>query len=89
MGFKRTGKMAIFYAIVLDWDFGANNPTLDLIDSGKTSGQLKGTTDYDPSADCSRILRDKFQIDQQDNHPIRNSYTSNINPAHICRLSAV
>lgn len=81
--------MAGFYAIVLDWNFSGGGPLLDLIDSGARIATLRSKTSYNPDQDRTRVIRSAFTVTQLEPHGIQNSYTSNWNPAHICRLVAL
>jgi len=82
------GSVAAFFAIALDWNLASPGELLELIDSGASYDALRQVDAYDPAADCTRVLRDKFSIEVLDAVDIRNCHTGNSNPAHICGLTA-
>lgn len=80
--------MAGFYAIILDWHYESGGNTLELIESGATLAALRDMDEYDPSQDCSRVIRNRFEVERREERPIRNVFTGNVNPAHIFHLVA-
>lgn len=80
--------MTGFYALILDDILDEDGTHLDLIQSGATLDALREVESFDPNGAFSRVLRDRFDVTLRDDHPLYNSETHVMNPAHICRLVA-
>lgn len=76
-----------FYAVIVDDDL-EHSPVVRLIATGPTTASIQYTTDFNPYATYSKVLKSNFTIAQIQPLVLKTTFNGQIVNAHICACMA-